>query len=147
MFVNHLWQSTAFAALAAALAYALRDNRAGVRYWIWLAASLKFLVPFALLVSLGTRVPAPPQTNTVLSAPAAAAVIEKVDRAFTIPVEPRRWDPRPALLLSLWACGFLAVAMRWGRQWRRISASPALEPGVFGIFSPTLMLLRASSIV
>jgi hypothetical protein len=47
---NHLWQSTLFAAAAWLLTLALRRHRAQVRYWLWLAASVKFLVPFALLV-------------------------------------------------------------------------------------------------
>ena len=42
--LNHLWQSTAFAAAAAALALLLRDKRAAVRFWVWMAASLKFLI-------------------------------------------------------------------------------------------------------
>lgn len=50
---NHLWQSTLFAAVAWLLALALRQNRAPVRYWIWMAASVKFLIPFSLLVSAG----------------------------------------------------------------------------------------------
>jgi bla regulator protein blaR1 len=41
----HLWQSTLFAGLAAVLSLAFRKQRAGIRYWIWLAASLKFLSP------------------------------------------------------------------------------------------------------
>jgi hypothetical protein len=52
---NHVWQSTLFAAVAALLTLALRKNRAQVRYWLWLAASLKFLVPFSLIVGLGSR--------------------------------------------------------------------------------------------
>jgi len=52
---NHLWQSTLFAAAAALLTLALRRNSAGVRYAIWLAASLKFLIPFSLLTDLGNR--------------------------------------------------------------------------------------------
>ena len=40
---NHLWQSTLFAALAGLLTLAFRRNRAQVRYWLWLAASVKFL--------------------------------------------------------------------------------------------------------
>src|SRR5215472_9646950 len=54
---NHLWQSSCFALLAGLLALVLRKNSPKVRYWVWLAASLKFLVPFALLVSLGSVVP------------------------------------------------------------------------------------------
>ena len=50
---NHLWQSTLFAAAAALLSLALRNDRAAIRYVIWLAASLKFLVPFSSLVSVG----------------------------------------------------------------------------------------------
>src|ERR1035437_6450120 len=44
---NHLWQSTGFAAVAVLLALALRANHARARYWLWLAASVKFLVPFS----------------------------------------------------------------------------------------------------
>jgi len=37
----------------------LRKNSPKVRYWVWLSASLKFLIPFALLVSLGSVIPRP----------------------------------------------------------------------------------------
>jgi len=52
---NHLWQSTLFAVLAAFFTLALRKNQARVRHHLWLAASLKFLVPFALLTNLGSH--------------------------------------------------------------------------------------------
>ena len=42
MLWNHLWQSTVFAAAVAVVAVAFRRNRAQVRYWLWLAASVKF---------------------------------------------------------------------------------------------------------
>jgi uncharacterized protein (TIGR03435 family) len=140
MIANHLWQSTLFAAFAAALAFALRNNRPTVRYWIWMAASLKFLLPFTLLVGVGSILPAPTRNATVLTAPSAAALVESVDRAFTIPAEPLPRDSRRELLLSLWACGFLAVVARWRRQWRRVQTATAIEPGIFGIFRPRLML-------
>ena len=54
---NHLWQSTLFAAAIAGLALLLRRNGARVRYVLWLAASLKFLVPFAVLAALGALIP------------------------------------------------------------------------------------------
>jgi bla regulator protein BlaR1 len=44
---DHLWQSTVFGGVAALLALALRKNYARTRYWLWLAASVKFLIPFA----------------------------------------------------------------------------------------------------
>jgi hypothetical protein len=56
---NHLWQSTLFAGLAALVALALRKNHARVRYQLWLAASLKFLIPFALLIRLGGHLATP----------------------------------------------------------------------------------------
>ncbi len=55
MIANHLWQSTAFAAAVALLTLALRGNRARTRHWVWMAASLKFLVPFAILAALGSQ--------------------------------------------------------------------------------------------
>src|SRR5436309_5078642 len=52
---DHLWQSTLVALVAALLALALRKNHARARYWLWLAASLKFMVPFSALVAIGSR--------------------------------------------------------------------------------------------
>ena len=52
---NHLWQSTLFAGVAAILALVLRKNRAQTRYLLWLSASVKFLVPFSLLVGVGSQ--------------------------------------------------------------------------------------------
>ena len=49
---DHLWQSTAFAMLVAVSAIALRGNRAAVRYALWFAASIQFLIPFSLLATL-----------------------------------------------------------------------------------------------
>ena len=64
LFFNHVWQSTLFAGVIAILTIALRDNRARLRYGLWLAASVKFLVPFATLAAVGgllewQQVPAP----------------------------------------------------------------------------------------
>jgi len=54
--INHLWQSTLFAALAWLLVVTLlRSNRPQSRYAVWVAASVKFLVPFAALIDLGSR--------------------------------------------------------------------------------------------
>src|SRR5688572_7774233 len=54
---NHLWQSTLFAAVVAVLIRGFTRNRPGVRYWLWFSASLKFLLPFSLLVSIGSALP------------------------------------------------------------------------------------------
>lgn len=55
--VAHLWQSTLFVGTAWLVALSLRTNRARLRYWVWFAASAKFLIPFSLLVGLGPRSP------------------------------------------------------------------------------------------
>jgi bla regulator protein blaR1 len=52
---NHLWQSTVFAGAAVLVALALRQNGARVRYWVWLAASVKFPVPFSVLLTIGSQ--------------------------------------------------------------------------------------------
>jgi hypothetical protein len=57
---NHLWQSTVFATAAWLMTRLLRKNRARVRYGIWLTASVKFLIPFSLLIGLGSSLPGPP---------------------------------------------------------------------------------------
>src|SRR5689334_16267848 len=81
---NHLWQSTLFAAAAALLTLAFRQNRAQTRHWLWLAASCKFLLPFSLLVSAGNlwqwRGP-----STV--APPAFLAAEQISQPFSITME------------------------------------------------------------
>lgn len=54
-FTDHAWQSTLVAILAAGVALALRKHGASLRYWLWFAASAKFLIPFALLIALGSE--------------------------------------------------------------------------------------------
>ena len=53
---NHLWQSTLFTGAVALLTCLFRKNHATVRYWMWLTASLKFLVPFSWLIVIGNRI-------------------------------------------------------------------------------------------
>src|ERR1700733_3692992 len=53
---NHLWQSTMFACAMGLLTLMLKKNRAAVRHGLWLAASVKFLIPFSLLIGLGSQV-------------------------------------------------------------------------------------------
>jgi len=51
--IDHLWQSTLFALVIAAMVPLFRRQSAGIRFWLWFAASVKFLVPLSLLVILG----------------------------------------------------------------------------------------------
>ena len=52
LMLNHLWQSSLCVGAAGLLALALHRNGANVRVWLWFAASVKFLVPFAALAAL-----------------------------------------------------------------------------------------------
>ncbi|HEU4653217.1 MAG TPA: M56 family metallopeptidase [Steroidobacteraceae bacterium] len=52
---DHLWQSSWFALVAWLLAMVVRHDSAKLRGWIWLAASAKFLFPFALFSWIGSQ--------------------------------------------------------------------------------------------
>src|ERR1700693_2210882 len=115
--LSHLLQSTLFAGVAWLLALGLRRNRAQVRYWVLFAASMKFLIPFAALVSLGNLVPrqaaVPPvvgrwmntmeQIGEPLTVPAAAAQAAAQAAAVTSSI------PWGTIALSLWSCGVAAI--------------------------------------
>jgi bla regulator protein BlaR1 len=159
---NHVWQSTLFAVAAGLLAFALRKNHAQARYWLWLTASLKFLVPFSLIVALGGLLT--PQTAAPITQPGVSAVVAEIGQTFaapavSVPAVHSTMNPVPIVLFAVWLCGFLIVVFRWCVQWRHIRgvaragrllnmeaavpvlSSPALlEPGVFGIFRPVLLL-------
>ena len=62
---NHLWQSTLFAVMAGLLTVAFRKNRAPGRYWLWFSASLKFFVPFTLLMSFGRQLQSAPTAQEI----------------------------------------------------------------------------------
>src|SRR5580692_7126815 len=136
---NHLWQSTVFATAVAAACVALRRNSPRLRYWLWLAASLKFLLPFSLLVSTGARVQMPPDTPSL-----HAVTVQQISTYFA-PVSdaPTRTTFQwPLVLAAIWMAGSLFLLVRWFRNWRRVKVATrqgrTMEPGVFGIFRPVL---------
>jgi hypothetical protein len=53
--VNHVWQSTLFVLIAWLITMALKKYQARARYWIWMTATAKFLIPFSILISIGER--------------------------------------------------------------------------------------------
>jgi len=158
--LNHLWQSTAGAGIAWLLTLALRKNHARVRHGIWLAASVKFLIPISLLIALGSHL----QWRTAPNLPQQdfTVVMDQVRQPFTAGFTPTlrsTGNPLPSLLLGIWLCGFIGIACSWYIRWRRIGAvvdtgspiqlglaiktisSPTpIEPGIFGIFRPILLL-------
>ncbi len=164
--VNHLWQSTVVAGMALLLTLALKKNQAKTRYWVWMISSLKFVVPFSIFIGAGEWLR--PLVTAPIEKPALAAAMEQIARPFPDiqffesagPVAAaHRLDVLPALPMAIWACGVLVVVVNWARNWLRIrsamrAASPLefaaevparcsrtlLEPGIFGIFRPVLLL-------
>jgi bla regulator protein blaR1 len=70
--VAHLVESTLFAGAAALLTLTLSRASARARHAIWLAASVKFVVPFALLAAAGTAVGA---STTALRTPEVSGAV------------------------------------------------------------------------
>jgi GWxTD domain-containing protein len=161
--INHLWQSTVFAILVGLLTLAFRKNRAQVRYWLWFSASVKFLVPFALLLSLGGYLGRSPVAKS-LPVPAIPSAVLQVAEPFPVdfpapPPSQTHVDWVPIILVSLWMCGFLSVTLNRFRAWLRIraalrsstpleisfpvpvrSTTHPLEPGVVGFIRSRLLL-------
>jgi len=126
---NHLWQSTLCLVIVGLLTLVFRKNHARVRYGLWLAASVKFLIPFSLLIVIGShlarpRVVAPAEPGFFFGmqeigqpfAPPAAQAISPVVHSTTLA------NVLPAILVAMWFCGFVAVLFVWGARWRRVSA-------------------------
>ncbi len=163
---NHVWQSTLFAAAAGLLTVAFRKNRANVRYWLWFSASVKFFVPFSLLMSAGSHLQWAPTAHKIaaqIGMPAVSLTMERITQPFadTTPVRSTRGNPDwiSTAALGVWVCGFAGVALMRFRAWRRVRAAvrasapleiPAivevrsspglLEPGVVGWRRPILLL-------
>jgi beta-lactamase regulating signal transducer with metallopeptidase domain len=164
--MNHLWQSTWFAAIVWLATLALRRNGARLRYSLWTAASLKFLMPFSWLVSLGAQFEW--RAAPAIARPAAAFVMEEVFAPSMLIAAPETVTQQtpilPWLLAGVWVLGSAAVLFWWWRQWRPLRAvlrtatpvaladeynveglpvlasSSAFEPGVIGIRRPVLLL-------
>ena len=130
---NHLWQSTLCLVIAGMLTLILRKNHARARYGLWLAASIKFLIPFSLLVTLGAHLAGPRSVEGRQTAFYFA--MEEVGKPFTPQAGPvistvvhstasASFVQRlPAILVAAWFCGFAVVLLLWYARWRRISAA------------------------
>jgi uncharacterized protein (TIGR03435 family) len=173
--VNHLWQSTLVAAAGWLLAFFLRGNPARARYWVWMIASVKFLIPFSLFIAAGEWLRS--MVATPIQPPAFAAVMEQITQPFPqaassaafasmsaaplAAAQPGSLLPLivPPVLIAVWLCGFSMVAFSWVRGWLQARAavrasspmrlltevpvlcsSRMLEPGIFGIVHPVLLL-------
>jgi bla regulator protein BlaR1 len=167
---NHLWQSTLFALVVGCLTLLLRKNGARARCLLWLAASAKFLIPFALLTAVGSRIPWPSSLSHG-TAPALLSMVSQTALRITHIDGQGVTTPAPGAhaanhsdivviaLEVLWALGMFAVTARWLARWlivRRAlhesrptglafvvpvrSSTSQLEPAVVGILHPVLLL-------
>jgi beta-lactamase regulating signal transducer with metallopeptidase domain len=132
---NQLWQSTLFAGVAGLLTLFPRKNRAYVRYGLWLLASVKFLLPFSLLVAvgglLGPHTTAAAAPSGLVSAAGFSSFVEQVGELFT-PTLPQFAMPAVqrsytsvivVVLIFVWVAGFASLVCRWTLRCRRIHAS------------------------
>jgi bla regulator protein blaR1 len=133
---DHLWQSTLFVGGAGLLALILRKNCARARYWIWLVASVKFLIPFTLLVLIGSDLSWSHASDGIETGLYLA--MDEFSQPFTQPAMLLKSPIAagitaskgplslshliPGLLAGLWLCGFLAVLLAWYGRWRQLSA-------------------------
>jgi len=117
-------------AAAALLTMSLRKNTARVRYWLWLAASVKFLIPFSLLITVGSHLwHGSAQTNAgfyhaidAVGQPFLLPLIPETSGAYPSTVLPRA-TPLVPILFAVWLSGFLLILFVWFARWRRISAT------------------------
>jgi len=176
---DHLWQTTAFAAVIVALAPAFRTARARTRFALWMAASLKFLVPFGALVWVGKHLGWSAASPSTLP---WSFVIDELSRPFAQPgvisavgAAPLAGRAVGPWLVWIWLAGAMVVLAHWVTRWLRLrrqvgqmlpvagssvavavaelqrrtgvrtrlrvlASESALEPGVFGVFRPALVL-------
>jgi len=137
---NHLWQSTLFAVVAGLLTLILRRNQARARYWIWLTASLKFLLPFSLLVGIGSHLGWAPSADGIETGFTFA--MDQFSQPFSQPVSAMISHSTvttpsvfatvahllPVILPAVWLSGFFTVIFVWVTRWHRMSA--AMKEGI-----------------
>jgi beta-lactamase regulating signal transducer with metallopeptidase domain len=163
--VNHLWQSTLFCCGAWLITRLLRANSASLRHWIWLLASVKFLVPFSLLFLVGSFIGMPAARN----ASDQPLMLGDALQSVTLLVSPgalrataTAGSSAAFIILGLiWLAGAMFVALRWLFAWRAANslvraARPApgapadaritdadIEPAVARVFHPVVLLPAA----
>lgn len=160
--LNHLWQTSLVALCAWLLVSLLRRHSARLRHAIWFCASLKFLIPFSLLASLGEHLKS---YALVGELPGVAATYQSdIVELIVAPAARAMPDaepgvPWPAVFGIIWSLGAGALLARWFMRWWHIraivrAASPAdfaapipvrisstlREPGVVGVLRPVLVL-------
>src|SRR5262249_10271593 len=120
----------------------LKENRAALRHRLWLIASIKFLIPFSLLTTLGSYFPWERSFTTPSAVP---VIIKTIDGPFMhaetsveeldAPSPAASLQPSaslestlgenwiPVVLVSLWTCGFAGSLLWWLIGWNRLRST------------------------
>src|ERR1043165_6150106 len=104
--LTHLWQSTLVLLAAWVVARACRRDPAAVRHWIWFVASVKFLVPLAVLQQFGDRL----GRSLPEPLPVDAALIESASAVF-VPSLPSELATSEGVLPHFLIC--VTAVWRW----------------------------------
>ena len=132
--LNHLWQSTVVVAAVWLVTLLLRRNPASIRSSLWLAASVKFLVPFSLLIGLGSLFPRPSHV-AAYTPQAVYSAADAIGQPFSdIPVlshstthtasfTEQLVTALPVTLMAIWLCGAAIVLLVWTLRWRQVAAT------------------------
>lgn len=130
--VNHLWQSSLFAAGVWLATLLLRKNQARVRYMLWLSASIKFLIPFSLLIGLGGFLPKPSHTPKepyaalystadVIAQPFADNTQMPVPFSAHTSIHRERFTAYlPVVLALVWFGGAVTCLLVWYARWKQV---------------------------
>ena len=130
--LDHLWQSTWFAAACALLALALRRHEARLRTTLWAAAIVKFLLPWPALIAFGhamnvwSRAEMPPARPNAafyvdaLSQPFTQARFPTAETALVLPSATT--DALIGVVFVIWAAGAGLLIGRWVVRWIRLRA-------------------------
>jgi protein involved in polysaccharide export with SLBB domain/beta-lactamase regulating signal transducer with metallopeptidase domain len=128
---RHVWQSTLFVGLCWFAALLLKHHRASIRYSLWLAASVKFLVPFSVLVGVGTYVaeftnirvvPEKWAATSNVASQVKAAEPSLSQSALPASIRDNESGRFQQILVGGWLAGVMSVAV-WGFvRWRRLAA-------------------------
>ena len=130
-FLNHLWQSTVTTGAIALLMLLLRRNRAQVRYALWFAASMKFCVPFAILISVcsvfatstaAQLVPATQATTPLLVSTAIDQFAQPFDDFVTAAPAPTAVIDWQSWAIAIWIAGMAVVIAIRIRDYLRVRA-------------------------
>lgn len=163
---DHLWHCTLFALIAASITVWLRQHAAKARYWVWFAASVKFLLPFSVLIGMGAQIASmrarTPTGATALASPAVTRIVQPFAPEATAVIRSTpaaERDGAGTALAAVWICGVFVIVRRRWLQWRTIRSAlrasreapiragiavrygpDALEPAVVGWRRPVLLL-------